>query len=132
MQIKNLTNIMIKDNEFDAQNMYSVNIVSENAVMKTVNENIKSMAQSWYVIVHQILIYGVSFVVMIFLIFVMIMCVKKRKRIKRVKTVSMHKSEKNEEPIVEIEWDEMRTLMQSSRTSTNLKGRTCDTATETE
>ena len=51
MQIKNLTNIMIKDNEFDAQNMYSVNIVSENAVMKTVNENIKSIAHSWYVIV---------------------------------------------------------------------------------
>ena len=51
MQIKNLTNIMIKDNEFDAQNMYSVNIVSENAVMKTVNENIKSIAHSCYVIV---------------------------------------------------------------------------------
>ena len=34
---------MIIDNEFDAQNMDSVNIVSENAVMKTVNENIKSI-----------------------------------------------------------------------------------------
>ena len=129
MQIKNLTNIMLLDNEFDAKNIDSTNFVSENTVIKTVNENLKSLSQSWYVIAHQILINCISFAMIVLILITIIICVKKRRRSKIVKKVSIHKAQnKEDDPIVEIEWDEMRNLMQSSRTSTNLKGRTCDSA----
>ena len=45
MQIKNLTNIILLDNEFDAKNIDSTNFVSENTVIKTVNENLKLLSQ---------------------------------------------------------------------------------------
>ena len=65
----------------------------------------------------------------VLILITIIIYVKKRRRSKIVKKVSIHKAQnKEDDPIVEIEWDEMRNLMQSLRTSTNLKGRTCDSA----
>ena len=127
LQFKNLTNVWQLDGEFDSKNLDTINHSSESSVAQVVNSSLSKIKKSWNEFMHQFLLYIIALVVIVIVITLIYFVIKRKKKLKKIPVVTFkHNTKDKNESRVSVRWDSIKSLIQSSRTPTQMEGGTCD------